>query len=482
MNQTEPEQPTEFNQRPIEPMWWQQLQWQLVGFTLIATITPVLMAIGLLFYMGNPPFIGLGLLIASLFIGGGIGWYTSKLVMTPLDQLSQTIQQMAEASSPKFQASSQLQSESTTLPPEWQTIQQQCAIMQDNHQKAITTLTQQQTHYQKSLALLTTLLSQRLPNPEQFETFFTVFVTQLSSQTSYQPINLYLFDDQAEQLVMVASSASAASQTADFMQDLVTQAIAAQEIKETILTTDIGAIMALPICFADKAIGGVTAHHTLPFLEPDRLLLQGAVDYLTGFIQHTYQLNQVEAELAELRAFQQRYIQQAWEQERIDQQIIERAQFSLGESTQLPEVVVNRVGQQILKKKETITITTPETDHYATKIWGMPIMLDETAIGTLQFYGLTADHNWSESELTLIKAVVDQVAQTAESLRLVEEVRERASRQALISQIGEKLRRAPDLDSLMEITVSEIARVLNPANTFIQFGSSTHQDAVDEVK
>jgi len=468
---------TEPNETSTEPIWWQQLQWQLVGLVLIATTVPMLGAVGLLVYEGNSAYIGVGLLIASLLFGGGIGWYTSKLVITPLHNLNQTVQQLAKGE----QAPSQ--TALTPLPHEWQAIQQHCITMLDEHQDAIAALRHQQTHYQNHLTNLTTLLSHHLPNPKQHEIFFTTFVTQLSAQTTYQTINLYLVDDQTGQLVTVANSTSD-SENAVLAEELelVTEAVVAHEIKEIAFAANKGMMVAVPICVADKAIGGLTAHHTAPFLKPDYLLLQGAVDYLTGFIQHTHQLNQLEAELEELRAFQQRYIQQAWEQERIDQQIIERAQFSLGESTQLPELVVNRVGQQILKKKEIVTITTHEIDHYATKIWGMPIMLDETAIGTLQFYGLTADHSWNENELILIKAVIDQVAQTAESLRLVEEVRERASRQALISQIGEKLRRAPDLDTLMEITVSEVARVLNPAHTFIQFGIPNQDNPTDEAE
>jgi len=102
-----------------------------------------------------------------------------------------------------------------------------------------------------------------------------------------------------------------------------------------------------------------------------------------------------------------------------------------------------------------------------------PIALGETMIGNLQLHDVDPDRQLSEEELALINAVIDQVAQTAENLRLLNETQERASREQLISQVSDKLRRAPDMAALMEVATSEISRVLNPARTFIRFDSKS---------
>jgi GAF domain-containing protein len=88
-------------------------------------------------------------------------------------------------------------------------------------------------------------------------------------------------------------------------------------------------------------------------------------------------------------------------------------------------------------------------------------------IGDLQLHE-SASRRWTDDELALVNAVVDQVAQAAEAIRLLDESQERATREQLIGQITNKMRRATDLENLMEVTVAELARVLEPARTFVQ--------------
>ena len=67
--------------------------------------------------------------------------------------------------------------------------------------------------------------------------------------------------------------------------------------------------------------------------------------------------------------------------------------------------------------------------------------------------------------------MVDQVAQAAENLRLVNETQERASREQFINQVSEKLRRAPDMETLLQTGVTELARILGPARTFVHLNT-----------
>ncbi len=83
----------------------------------------------------------------------------------------------------------------------------------------------------------------------------------------------------------------------------------------------------------------------------------------------------------------------------------------------------------------------PKHDHHALVA---PISLRNVVIGDLQLHEIDPERKWTESELALISAVIDQVAQAAETLRLLDETQERASREQLVSQISSKMRRAPD--------------------------------------
>jgi GAF domain-containing protein len=109
-----------------------------------------------------------------------------------------------------------------------------------------------------------------------------------------------------------------------------------------------------------------------------------------------------------------------------------------------------------------------ETGHPAVVA---PIRLQDQLIGMIQLHELESHRRWNERELALIQAVADQAAQLAENIRLFGETQERASREQLITQITDRLRRAPDIDTLMETAVGELSRVLGPARTFVRFGS-----------
>jgi hypothetical protein len=47
----------------------------------------------------------------------------------------------------------------------------------------------------------------------------------------------------------------------------------------------------------------------------------------------------------------------------------------------------------------------------------------------------------------------------------------------LINQISAKLRRVPDLETLLEVGTTELAKIINPARTFVRFGVESSPEA-----
>ena len=75
-----------------------------------------------------------------------------------------------------------------------------------------------------------------------------------------------------------------------------------------------------------------------------------------------------------------------------------------------------------------------------------------------------------EDDLALVEAVADQLAQTAESLRLFEETRQRAGREQVIREITNKLRTAPNLEQLLKIATTELSQRLSAAHAELELG------------
>ncbi len=226
--------------------------------------------------------------------------------------------------------------------------------------------------------------------------------------------------------------------------------------------------------------------------ESDSDILQSLANQIAISIRNARQFAQVEAALAQANELQQRYIQQSWEQQRISRKNVGRVQFSLGESTTLNDTIIAAARQQALAHQQPVVVSLngenlpPEPFNLQPSTFNQPpatsqalvapITLRGIPIGDLQLHEPNSTRRWSDEELALVSAVIDQVAQAAEAIRLLDDSQERASREQLIGQITNKMRRATDLEDLMAVTVSELARVLEPARTFV------HLDLKESVK
>jgi hypothetical protein len=60
------------------------------------------------------------------------------------------------------------------------------------------------------------------------------------------------------------------------------------------------------------------------------------------------------------------------------------------------------------------------------------------------------------------------MSMAAENLRLLEETQRRENRERLTREITDEMRRATDLDTLIQTTVQEMARALGTSSTFVQ--------------
>lgn len=71
-----------------------------------------------------------------------------------------------------------------------------------------------------------------------------------------------------------------------------------------------------------------------------------------------------------------------------------------------------------------------------------------------------ADANWSEDELAVMRAATDQLSQTMESLRLLDQTQRGAARERTISQVAGRVRRELDVEGVLYAAVDEIQQAL----------------------
>jgi len=154
--------------------------------------------------------------------------------------------------------------------------------------------------------------------------------------------------------------------------------------------------------------------------------------------------------LDEMNRMQRRYTTQAWS-DFVRSGRVGRA-FCYRQNRFLPpdEVRMDEVRQAIVEG--TVVVA---QDRVA-----MPVIVNRQVIGAIG--GLHSDGRaWSEEELNLLSDVVGQLAQTVESLRLLDDVQRRAAREQLTSEITASIRQTLDLNSILQTAAREMGLALD---------------------
>ncbi len=334
-------------------------------------------------------------------------------------------------------------------------------------------------------------ISEHLVAILNLETLLAEVVNQIKDNFNYYHAHIYLLDKIKERLIVAegtgfagaemkakghsiplnapASLVARAARTGEIVR--VDNVREAEDWLPNPLLPNTYSEMAVPISLEGQVVGvlDVQQDKIAGLDDGDANLLRSLANQVAVAIRNARQFAEVEAALAEAHALQRRYLAESWDRTRVTRKSVGRVQFSLGESTTLGEGIIASAQQQALshQKPAMVALNGQQDDpviHYALVA---PVMLRDVMIGDLQLHGIEPERAWAESELALINAVIDQVAQTAENLRLLDETQERASREQLVSQISNKMRHAPDMESLLKVAVAELARVLSPARTFV---------------
>lgn len=335
------------------------------------------------------------------------------------------------------------------------------------------------------------ILSERLNVILNLQDLLLELVNQIQQTFGYYHAHIYLLDQEQENLVVAAGTGEAGAEMkarghsipVDAATSLVARAARTRQIVRVDnvreaegwlpnpLLPDTYCEMAVPIVLHDRVVGvlDVQEDEVSGLDEGDASLLRSLANQVAVAIRNASIFTEVETALAEARAAQNRYQQQAWDK-------VRQAHVSGEYHYQRPgaPVLAEPELDQQTTNPDQITVIEDGPEHAAVLA---PIKLQDQVIGLIQLHELESRREWTEQELGLIQTVADQAAQVAENVRLFREIQERASREQLVSHITDRMRRAPDLETLVQTAVSELSRVLGPARTFVRFGSEQAPEA-----
>lgn len=362
----------------------------------------------------------------------------------------------------------------------------------------ITSLEDRVAERTERLAVLAQI-TERLSAVLELEKLLKEVVTEIQERFGYYHAHIYLLDAASEHLIVAEGTGPAGAEMKQKRHSislyaptsLVARAARTGNIVwvnnvrqdegwlPNPLLPNTYAEMAVPILLDAKIVGvlDVQEDKVAGLDESDANILQALANQVAVAMRNANLFQEVETALAQARQAQERYTIQAWEKA-----------ASTVESTEYlyNPPFIQPLSDDILAAAETeaynktaptmLNLTNGNGDAGAGNTLVAPIKLGEQTIGALQIHqaaqGKKPDSPapWSEDDLGFIEAVLGQLAQTAENLRLFEETHQQASREQTIREITDKLRSAPSLDILLNTAVQELGQRLELPNIVLELG------------
>lgn len=107
------------------------------------------------------------------------------------------------------------------------------------------------------------------------------------------------------------------------------------------------------------------------------------------------------------------------------------------------------------------------------KSWvGVPILVGDEILGVLIVEDLLHENRYSDDDAALLTTIASQIAAGIQNAQLLDQVQRTARRERLIHEITRKVRRSPDMKSVLDTTTRELARALNAVRTTATLGGT----------
>ncbi len=316
------------------------------------------------------------------------------------------------------------------------------------------------------------LLGERLSAILNLDQLLVELVKQLKQNFGYDKAQVYLVDE-ARQYLRRATLPDAMgnydSQTIRFdaVTNLIAQAARTGEISQEADAPSHYTTLAVPIILNSQVVGvlEIQEDKVVTLDKSEANLLRSLANHVAIAIRNARLFTEVETALAEAHIAQERYIVQSWHKSNIAPEN-QACLYVCPSAPPLDEKTMATAKQLALAQQQPTMLSISGKD---TTLVAPVIFLGKT-IGALQVHRLDADNAWAEQDLTMVKVILDQMAQAAENIRLFEETKEKAAREQAIREITNKLRQTSNLSDLLETAAQELGQRLQVRHVVMELG------------
>jgi GAF domain-containing protein len=119
------------------------------------------------------------------------------------------------------------------------------------------------------------------------------------------------------------------------------------------------------------------------------------------------------------------------------------------------------------------TVRAEDSDGDGRQRVAVPIKVRGQVIGVLDTYKPAGSGGWSKEEIALLETIAEQLDSALEGARLYQETQRRASREQAIRHVTEEMRRAVDVETILQNTVAELAKAVGAPRAYVRLGTET---------
>ncbi len=234
----------------------------------------------------------------------------------------------------------------------------------------------------------------------------------------------------------------------------------------------------LPLRTRGRALGALSVHSTqeAAFGEADIAVLQAMADQVMVAIDNARLFSQTESALKEVQAAHRRYLGRSWGDFLAAKSVTQvdycRPGTEPGDGGFLRQA---RRAAMVHRRAVATDSPSPDVDGELSSSQTaliVPLKLRGQIIGTMALHEARHQRSWAARDIVLAETVAEQVALTVENLRLMDETQRSAAHERLVSEISDRMQRAPDMESLMRITVEELNRTLGGSRAYVRLGTA----------
>jgi GAF domain-containing protein/HAMP domain-containing protein len=222
--------------------------------------------------------------------------------------------------------------------------------------------------------------------------------------------------------------------------------------------------MALPLKVGNRVIGAldVQSMEQAAFSEEDVALLGTLADQVAIAIENVRLFNETKNALAEMQSLHRQYLREEW-----SQVVIERGksgyEYQYGKLVPIQQASNIDLWLRLENRDTSVNLKANNGDHgegFDNAEIITPITVRGQVIGALNLFEDEPDRDWTEDEMSLIRAVADQVGLAIENARLIEQTLGRAEREHRVSEITTRLRASNDPQVILETAARELKQAL----------------------